>query len=177
MAGVKTGKIAGNVDYAKVADRLKQFREDNPRSKVETTYTRNEDGSVDFRAYILRDKADEFSADATGTATYSSDDMKKIKAFEKLETIAVGRALSLLGYLNNGEVASTEEMEEFNQYKEARLAEDRQNAIDNMQSANDVNELRIIFSGLGELMADPEIIKVKNEMKAKLPESKTDEED
>jgi hypothetical protein len=67
-----------------------------------------------FSAYILKDKSDPNSADATGHSYGKTTDEK---AFEKLETVAVGRALALLGYLNNGDIATSEEMEEFNQYK------------------------------------------------------------
>jgi hypothetical protein len=47
----------------------------------------------------------------------------KDKLFEKQETIAVGRALALLGYASDGEIASSEEMEEFQAHKQEQLAE------------------------------------------------------
>ena len=48
--------------------------------------------------------------------TFSGHALGKVggeKAFEKLETIAVGRALAFAGYLASGEIASFEEMQEF----------------------------------------------------------------
>ena len=50
------------------------------------------------------DKTNEFSAEATGTARYSTKEMEKPKAFENSETISVGRALSFLGYMADGEI-------------------------------------------------------------------------
>ena len=108
MANVATINLKGN-DYATVPQRLKQFRQDNPRSIVETKPEFMPDGTVVFSARIVKDKADESSAEATG---HSYGKLGESKAFEKLETIATGRALALLGYLNNGQVATTEEMEE-----------------------------------------------------------------
>lgn len=118
---VKTTKIAGDKDYALVPDRLKEFRSENPRALVETKPDVQADGSVIFSARILKDKAEASSAEATGTARYSAKEMEKAKAFEKLETVSVGRALALLGYLNNGQVATSEEMVEFEEYKQEQM--------------------------------------------------------
>src|ERR1044072_2785517 len=103
----------GDKDYSLVPERLKKMREENPRASIETEPTYNADGSVTFRATIIRDLADEHSARATGNARYTEIELKKPKAFEKLETVSVGRALANLGYLNDGQIATTEEMEEF----------------------------------------------------------------
>lgn len=113
---VETISFGSVKSYAKVASRLKDFREKNPRASVKTTVTPTDSG-VMVQAYILSDKADESSADATGTAFYPAKQMQENKAFEKLETIAVGRALALLGWLNDGEIATSEEMEEFLEFK------------------------------------------------------------
>lgn len=110
---VQTINLKGN-QYATVPQRLKEFRETHPRSLIETKPTFQEDGTVVFSARIVKDKADESSAEATG---HSYGKMDKEKAFERLETVATGRALALLGYLNNGQIATGEEMEEFEQYK------------------------------------------------------------
>lgn len=107
----------GDKDYALVPARLKKFREANPRASVDTEPTIHEDGSVTFKATIVQDRANEYSATATGNAHYSATEIKKPKAFEKLETISVGRALANIGYLNDGQIATTEEMEEFEQYR------------------------------------------------------------
>jgi hypothetical protein len=131
----------GDKDYALVPDRLKQFREENPRASVDTEPTYNADGSVTFKATIIKDQADEFSAKGTGNARYSETELKRPKAFEKLETVAVGRALAMIGYLNDGRVATTEEMEEFYDMKAEKLRE----AI---EKAKDVAELMELFKNM-----------------------------
>ena len=78
MANVKTSKLGNTgVDYAKVPDRLKQFREENPHASVETKPTMNEDGSMFFSCKIIKDKSSDSSAEATGTAFYNKDELKK----------------------------------------------------------------------------------------------------
>lgn len=159
---LSTMKVSGG-DYSKVPVRLKEFREQNPRGLVETKPERQEDSSLIFTTRILMDKSNPDSAEATGTAFYTAKELKKPKAFEKLETISVGRALALLGYLNNGEVASTEEMEEFHSYKNDRIDD----AVATLEACNDLEELKTVFKSLGSLMAEKRIVESKNAMKAK----------
>lgn len=121
---VQTINLKGN-EYALVPQRLKQFRQDNPRAIVDTDPVIQADGSLVFKARIVKDKNDPNSAEATG---HSFGKLTGDKAFEKLETVAVGRALSMMGYLNNGQIASTEEMEEFEEYKLEQLKESIQTA-------------------------------------------------
>jgi len=61
---VQTINLKGN-EYATVPQRLKQFREDNPRSLVETKPEFRDDMVV-FSARIVKDQADVNSATATG---------------------------------------------------------------------------------------------------------------
>ena len=165
---VKTTKITGNADYALVPDRLKEFRESNPRAKITTTPTAMADGGFIFQAHILSDKSDDYSAEATGTAMYNVNEMKQKKAFEKLETISVGRALALLGYLNNGQVATSEEMVEFEDYKAAKNNELIENAISSINQAKTIEELKSVFMGLGNLTANEKIITAKDLRKIEL---------
>lgn len=141
MSKVQTINLKGN-EYATVPQRLKQFREDNPRASVETIPTFQPDGTLLFSAKITKDRADENSATATGNSygkATSSD-----KAFEKLETVAVGRALAMLGYLNNGQVATSEEMYEFEQYQENQF----ELALDEIRNANKREEFQQILGRL-----------------------------
>jgi hypothetical protein len=131
----------GDKDYALVPDRLKQFREENPRGSIETQETYNPDGSITFRATIVKDLADENSARATGSARYTEAELKRPKSFEKLETISIGRSLSNLGYLNDGRIASTEEMEEFYDMKNDKLREE-------IEKSKDVAELMELFKNM-----------------------------
>lgn len=161
---VKTTKIQGGADYATVPDRLQEFRKENPRALVETKHEMLTDGGVIFSARILKDKSDSNSAEATGTSMYNAKEMQKAKAFEKLETISVGRALALLGYLNNGQVATSEETAEYTEYLDAKIEE----TVDKIRSANDIDELREIFMSAGSLISHSKVIDAKNAKKEEL---------
>jgi hypothetical protein len=159
MAKVKTINLQGK-EYAQVSDRIKQFREDCPNGLIETDF-KQEDGQIIFTARIVKDKAKPESAEATGHALGS---IKGQKAFEKLETIAVGRALAMLGYMGSGEIASSDEMEEFYTYRENQIQE----AIDQLEQASDLEELKRTFLSLGNQMADKKVIATKDAKKEQL---------
>ncbi len=163
MNFVKTMKVSGG-DYAKVSDRLKEFREQNPNALVETTPT-IDGATIIFKAHILKDKSDPYSAEATG---HAMGENKGAKAFEKLESISVGRALALLGYLNNGEIASSEEMEEFNEYKDNLILE-AVTSIHECQNEDDLKE----FWASTNLKSDERVVKAKDTRKAELRENST----
>lgn len=154
----------GDKDYKLVPDRLKQFREENPRASIETEPTFNADGSITFKATIVKDQADEYSAKATGTARYTEAELKLKKAFEKLETISIGRSLSNLGYLNDGRIASTEEMDEFNDYKKTKVEE----AIMELEACTTLDELKAKFLSLGNLMTETQVVQTKDRRKVEL---------
>jgi len=160
MTKIKTISLQGK-EYAQVKDRMNEFREANPRGLIETIPTLLPDNTIMFKARILKDKADETSAEATG---HSMGTNKGLKAFEKLETIAVGRALALLGYGSDGAIASSEEMEEF----ESFLVEKKLKAVDDMQKCKTLDELKTFFTSLGNLVTDKDIIKAKDDLKLKL---------
>lgn len=143
MSKVETIQYQGK-NYATVPARLKEFREKHPRASIQTQHTFLEDGSLVFKAKIVQDQADEYSANATGTAHYTAKEIEKPKSFEKLETISIGRALAVLGYLNNGEVATSEEMAEFEQYKEDKL----ETAIETIKKATKRDEFQAVMSSL-----------------------------
>lgn len=178
----KSGAVI-KLDYAKVVDRLNEFRSSNPRSKVMTNHKVLEGGNVVFKAYIWKDKTDFIellktgvdqatailSADSEGTSEFAKDSEKK---FEKLETIAVGRALALLGYAGSGEVASSEEMEEFENFKLEQKREVILSAITSLESAKTINALKDIWQGLtAELRANADVLDAKNKRKAALDEN------
>lgn len=134
----------GDKDYALVPARLKKFREANPRASVDTEPTYNVDGSITFKATIVKDRSDEYSATATGNARYTELELSKPKSFEKLETISVGRALANIGYLNDGQIATTEEMVEFEDYKLNKV----EDAINAIGKANKRGEFELILGTL-----------------------------
>lgn len=159
-----TIKVSGG-EYAKVASRLKDFREKHPRAKIVTKPEPFGEGLV-FKAEIISDLSDESSARATGSAMYTAKQMDQPKAFEKLETIAVGRALSLLGWLNNGEIASTEEIAEFEDMKREKVKKLIDEGIQKMQKAKSIDELKSIFITLD--MTNENIIAAKDKKKEEL---------
>jgi hypothetical protein len=140
MNKVATINLKGN-DYALVPQRLKAFRQANPRASVKTDPAIQPDGTIVFTATIKADQKLEHSAEATG---HSYGKNTGDKAFEKLETVAVGRALALLGYLNNGQIATTEEMEEFELYQEEQF----QHSLDGIKTATKREEFAEILSKL-----------------------------
>ena len=137
MNRLATIKVQGG-NYATVPTRLKAFREANPRASITTQPKIGEDGSIIFTAKIIQDKSKEDSAEATG---HSFGENTGQKAFEKLETIAVGRALALLGYQNNGMIATTEEMEEFETFQAEKIQKQ-------IEEAKSVEELMVIFKAM-----------------------------
>ena len=139
---VQTIKVGGGADYAKVAERIKAFREDCPNGLTETTPTFLEKNMVMFKARALKDKANAASAEATAHATGENKDKK---AFEKLESIAVGRALAMLGYLASGEIASSEEMEEFMEQKEGKRQEAMLSFQADVEKIATIEDLRVFY--------------------------------
>lgn len=100
-------------DYAPVKERIKAFHEDNTNGSILTNwftaFEGQNDSIISFKATVIPDVENEnrvFNGHALGKVNGE-------KAFEKLETIAVGRALANAGYLADGDVASADEMERF----------------------------------------------------------------
>lgn len=137
-----TIKLQGK-DYAQVSTRIKEFRELCPNGLIETTPTIQPDGiTVIFKTRILKDKSNPESGEATG---HSMGKSKDDKAFEKLETISIGRALAILGFMASGEVASFDEMEEFLSDKELKRLEKIEEIKQAVDAITDVETLRAFF--------------------------------
>lgn len=162
----KTGEYKSlKIEHAKVKDRLKAFWEENPNGKIETKPTIMDAGRVMFSCSILRDKSNLESREATAHALGNIADEK---SFEKLETISVGRALALLGYATDGEIVSSEEMEEFIEYQKQKKQEAIQEAIEKLGDAKTKEELQTVWKSLGSIIREKEVEDYKNEMKVKL---------
>lgn len=108
MTKIKTIKLQGK-DYAQVKDRLKIFREKFPAGTITT--------SVDFKEGFAIFTATISIKGEVVSSAHSLGKTSGAKAFEKLETIAVGRALAFAGFSADGEIASFEEMNEFKKQK------------------------------------------------------------
>ena len=179
ISKAKTIELQKGVSYAKVAERLRIFREENPNGKHESSFEMDVDSTMVFTVWLWKDKTDlidlmkagvtdintlRTSADANGNAKGGGSG--KDKEFEKLETIALGRSLANLGYLASGEIASSEEIEQFQAYKKEQVSE----IIGMIKSFETLDELKHYFLSLGSMMAQQDIIKAKDVKKAQLLE-------
>ena len=174
---VETTRITGGAEYARVPARLKMFREDRANGKIETDRTLNEDGSYEFTAWVWKDKTEYLevlkaignakeargSADAVG---HSKGMITDKKGYEKLETVAIGRALAILGYLVSGEVASFEEMELYEEEK--REARERYilEQVELFDNSKSLEELKELWASTNK--AIPEILTAKDLNKKRL---------
>lgn len=116
MKQLKTIKLKGK-DYIQVQERVSYFNEVFKNGRITTAPTFDGD-TVYFKAEIIPDleKPDRFF---TG---HSFGKVNVEKALEKLETVAVGRALAFMGIGIVEGIASAEEMQKFNDSIEAKVA-------------------------------------------------------
>lgn len=166
------------IDYAKVTDRLEAFRINHPNSKILTSY-KNENNKTVFKAFLWRDKTEVIQslvngvskeliyltadAEATAQKTITND-----KDFEKLETMAIGRALSNLGYSSTGNIAEST-INELNKYKDELYQDSVDSAIDRLQNCKTLDELKSNYQALDPVLRIDKTIKViTEEIKKKL---------
>lgn len=97
-------------DYVPVHTRVQKAHDQNENLKILTQYELLGNDTVVFRATVTTVKG-EFSGTSFGKLT-------KEKALEKLETVAVGRALAFAGYEIQSGLASKDEMDKFQDSKE-----------------------------------------------------------
>lgn len=178
----QTMQLSGN-DYAKVAERLKLFRTDFPRSKIETAFEYEVDKSVIFTVWIWKDKADYIevlkevkdatiargSSDSNGNARGEVGTQKK--DFEKLETIALGRALAMMGYLASGEIASFEEMEEFDKFRTQQQEQQVAEAVAKIKAAKSNEDLNKVVQSISGLLKFQDVIDAGKAKRAELAEA------
>jgi hypothetical protein len=105
---IKTIDLKGKA-YAPVGNRLNAFHEKYSSNSIRTSYNFAEGWCI-FRAKVVPnvEKPEIY---------YTGHSMGKVnteKALEKLETVAIGRALAIAGFAPDGTIASYEEMEKFN---------------------------------------------------------------
>ncbi|MDO4978765.1 MAG: hypothetical protein Q4E47_01245 [Candidatus Saccharibacteria bacterium] len=183
----RTGeKKSVEIDYAKVADRLNEFRAKNPHSKIAVKYSVSENGDLIHHAYVWRDKTDFYdllksgvsskdaldSADAEASSLMYSAKVKGEKGFEKNETIAIGRALAMLGYATSGEVATSEEMEEFEDFKKEKAEAEKAAILKDIAEAKSMEALLKVWQNMSkEMRFDKDIIVAKDIRKEELNES------
>lgn len=171
------------IDYAKVTDRLEAFRTNHPNSKILTSY-KNENNKVVFKAFLWRDKTEVIQSLANGiskdliylTADAEATAQKTItndKDFEKLETMAIGRALSNLGYSSTGKIAEST-INELDKYKDELYQDSVDSAIDRLQNCKTLDELKANYQALDPVLRIDKTIKViTEEIKKKLNKEAT----
>ena len=160
--------LAGK-DYAQVKDRINEFRKGNANGLIETVPTVQADGTIMFKARVLKDKADANSAEATGHSLGKVG--AKQKDFEKLETIAVGRALALLGYASDGEIASSEEMQELEEYKKTQFEELIMACVEKINDCSSLDELKTVWADM-PIEAKNKLTETKDQKKNQLTQIK-----
>lgn len=104
-------------DYVGVHVRIAKFWEKYPDGSIFTNVINSND-YFDFKAVVYRTKEEYEKALPSSTGhsrTYSTD---KEKSFEKGETVAIGRALAIMGFETQSGLASEEEMQVFNDRKQ-----------------------------------------------------------
>jgi len=114
-------KLKGK-DYVQVKDRVLAFNESYPNGSIQTTPIANEGTVWTFKATVFPD----VSNPGRFFTAHSQDEVNGEKALEKLETVAVGRALALMGIGVLEGIASADEIVKF----EAKRVE-RKAATDN----------------------------------------------
>lgn len=96
--------------YVQVKDRVSYFNETYKDGSIVTEVVHSSTGMVTFKATITPDLA-KASRFFTG---HSFGTVDEVKAFEKLESVAVGRALAMMGIGIIDSIASAEETDRFN---------------------------------------------------------------
>lgn len=157
---MKTINLKGK-QYAPVSARVEQFHTDHQDGSI-TTETTFAEGHVIVKATVSFGER-VFNGHSYGT-------VKGEKAFEKLETTAVGRALAFAGYLAGGEIASYDEMQEFEQNEEPkRTIMTIEMALNHVAQSTDETDLTKRFKELSATMQkDGEVIAKCKELKAEL---------
>lgn len=137
-----TVTLRGGAEYAKVATRVKEFHEDNKECSIECSVHFEKGGE---NTWVIVTATVECPRGRF--VQHSMDTFRgKEKFLENLETVAVGRALAVAGYMASGEIASFEEMDNH----EASLERQRtSNAVhDHLESALGKAESREELEGL-----------------------------
>jgi hypothetical protein len=96
-------------EYVQVKDRVKHFNEEYKDGSIKTEVVHQSDAFVAFKATVTPDIA---SPEKCYTG-HSFGTLKDVKAFEKLETVAAGRALAFMGIGIIESVASADEMDRY----------------------------------------------------------------
>lgn len=160
---LKTINLSGK-QYAQVAERLRAIHEDHKDFDIVTDYELAGETAVLTAEITIRITKED-------VVKYTGHSFGKIgaqKAFEKLETIAVGRALAFAGYHADGEIASADEMQDMEASIDKEILAD---AVMQICNAENVEELEATYKGLAkDLKQSKEIIEAGKKRKKELTE-------
>lgn len=162
---IKTINLQGK-QYAQVSERLRAIHEEHKNFDIKTNYEFFGEQVV-FRAKLtIRDKEG-----VKEPVTYYGHSQGKLgaqKAFEKLETIAVGRALAFAGYHADGEIASADEMQDMEAEIDKEILAD---AVAQIMDAKDVPALEKTYKDLpADIKRSKEVIDAGKKRKKELTE-------
>lgn len=159
---LKTINLKGR-EYAPVSARVEQFHKDHQDGSI-TTETTFSEGHVIVKATITFGFTD---VEIPVSRTFTGHSYGKVgteKAFEKLETTAVGRALAFAGYLAGGEIASYDEMQEFVE----EIKEDI-DYVHKLKVCTTLDNLKKVWDEFpASVKVDPEVLAMKEEKKKEL---------
>jgi hypothetical protein len=129
--------------YCQVKDRVKAFNEEYKNGSI-VTEPKFVNELITVKAIVTPDcsKPERFFT------AHSFGSLKGQKAFEKQETIAVGRALAYLGFGIDGSVASSDEMETFYN-EEIKETQKFQNYLQKLAKQLPEESQKRFFDGLG----------------------------
>ena len=117
-----------------------------------------------FRVINADDSSDCIEAEWTGESADYGD-----KGINKAETSGTKYFLMrLFNISEKGEEEADEKSPEIGEIKPKKSVREISYAVDSLAHATSMDELKVRFATLGDLMKDPEVIAKKDEMKAKL---------
>lgn len=153
---IKQGSV--EIDYAKVSARIAEMHKAHKDASIKTSFDFKEGWAIIVATFTPDTKKPERVF--TGT---SMGKVGAIKAFEKLETIAVGRALAFAGFLSDGEIASSEEMAN---YFDKQTEVNTEEAVKTLTTAKTLPELQQAWLSLTEAERNnPTILNYKDQLK------------
>ena len=120
-AEIKKTDIKGK-KYAEVSERILAFRKLNPNGRIVTEIIDKTDNDVTMKATIIDEHMNEL---ATGYASEVKKGLvNSISMLENCETSAIGRALGFCGFGIDSGIASGQDMEKVEQYKQKNKKEE-----------------------------------------------------
>lgn len=161
----KTISLQGK-NYVQVAERIRAIHQERKDGfDIVTSYVVTDAGNIVFTATLSVDAKNGGGRIRTFTG-HALGKLGGAKAFEKLETVAVGRALAFAGYHGDGDIASADEMETFEKEIDYEKIEAAQIAL---EDAKTIDQLAEVYKKMPkEIKGNKAIIEYKDKRKKEL---------